>query len=126
MDPQALLQKVASTGISAAGKEDMIELACAFWHEGFVPDSAKIMQLDAARRQVAGYLTEVFSTFNVLDVASAKRLLEVAKQIKSTFEVDIQVESEDEIAGEWGLMEGIGQHLDYLLYYQTRHYVHKK
>ncbi len=126
MNRDALLKKIAVQGIEATSFDEMVVLACAFWHEGFVPNLDNIKHLDAEELKVAGYLVEIFSTFNCVDDSKAKSLQAFANHIKQHILPQPDKDNPDEIAAEWGLKENLDQHLGKLLYYQTRHYKHEK
>ena len=38
MNPQILIEQIAQHGLASTSADDMVALACAYWHEGFIPD----------------------------------------------------------------------------------------
>lgn len=65
--------KIHLYGFMSFTKEDMVKLACAYWHEHYVSDVNRVLTLDTEELRVAGYLTELFSTFNCLEEQDALR-----------------------------------------------------
>ena len=124
MNTGDLLTQVAAQGLSSVTKEDMVKLACAYWHEHYVPDVNRVLTLDTEELRVAGYLTEFFSTFNCLEEQDALRLVNVANKIKALLKPGYRESDLDEIAKEWGMTRNLNPFLADLLFYQTRHYKH--
>lgn len=125
---QQLLQKIVSQGMNNAEGEDVAALACAYWHEGFLPDVEQIARLPVEQQHLAGYLTEFFSTFNCLALEQSKKLIAAAmaiRQLNPPEPITDNIEVDD-IAKEWGLTQGINNYLKDILPFQTRHYKHKK
>jgi hypothetical protein len=125
MDINAVLIAVAKQGLLASSTDEIVKLACAYWHEGFIPniDSAKL--LPAEQQKIIGYLTEFFSTFNVVEKERAIKLVGLAHELKKQIAPVGNDSNSDEIAGEWGLAENLNEFHKDLLFYQTRHYVYE-
>lgn len=126
MDTQTLLEKVSQKVLDSSSSEQMIRLACAYWHEGFIPDTEKIKMLGEEPQHRAGYLTEFFAAFNCLDSANRKQLIAAAERIRSFKQPRANTDNPDDIAVGWGLDDNINAFLKDILYYQTRHYRHEK
>lgn len=126
MDTSTILLKVAKQGLSASSTDEIVKLACGFWHEGFFPDIDSVKPLPVEQQKIVGYLTEFFSTFNIVEKERAIKLVDLAHDLKIQIAPVVNESNADEIAAEWGLADNLnGFHKD-ILFYQTRHYVHKK
>ena len=121
-----LLEKVTGQNIELSSVEDITELACAYWHEGFVPALEDLERLSEDQKINAGYITEFFSTFNCVNRKQALELVEVSSALKSRLKPVEDEANSDEIAGEWGLKENLNKFHKDILFYQTRHYKHSK
>lgn len=124
MDIQAVLEKVAQQGLAATSGDEIMLLACAYWHENFNPDLARVKQLTIQEQKVIGYLTKYFSAFNCIDEPHALELIDAANQIKAWAKPTISKDNDDDFAAEWGLADNINQFLPDILFMQTRHYIH--
>lgn len=122
MDTQSLLEKVAAQGLSASSKDEIVLLARAYWHEGFVPDLDRVLRLPSDRQKLAGYLTEFFSMFYCMEEERALALAEVARRIKAAATPRLAENNKDQLAAEWGLVDTINVFLPDILPYQKRHY----
>lgn len=126
MSPEILIEKIAKQELASTSVEDMVSLACAFWHEGFIPDFDKICHLPKNQLQLIGYLTEFFSLFHCVAETRAIELVNLANKIKVIVQPQPTADNPDEIAAEWGLTDNMNKFLGDILYYQTRHYHHTK
>ena len=126
MSPEGLIEKIAKQGLASTPAEDMVSLACAFWHEGFIPNFDKISHLPKNQLQLIGYLTEFFSLFHCVAETRATELVNLAGKIKTIVKPQPTSNNPDDIAAEWGLTENMNKFLGDILYYQTRHYRHIK
>lgn len=124
MNASNVLFKVAEQGLNSSTREEFIALACAYWHEDFFPDMASVKNLPHKQQLIIGYLTEFFSTFNVVEKERAIRLVEFSNALKNQLKPVSNDNNADEIAAEWGLAENINEHHQHILFYQTRHYEH--
>jgi hypothetical protein len=126
MDTSSVLNKVARQGLSASSLDEIIKLACAYWHEGFLPDIDSSKLLPVEQQQIIGYLTEFFSTFNIVEKERAIKLVGLAYELKNQITPVVNDSNADEIAAEWGLADNLNDFHQDILFYQTRHYVHKE
>ena len=124
MDSHKLLNTMAKQGLSSTTKDQMITLACAFWHEAFVPDVDFFLASSQEEQRTAGYLIEFFSIFNCLNEEETESLLSVTQALKNKLQPNFKASNLDDIAQEWGMEESIMPFMDELLSYQTRHYRH--
>lgn len=124
MNTFELLEKIAKQGLGATSSEEMVKLACAYWHENFFPDVGKVNQLPSDQQRLIGYLTEFFSMFNCVDESRALRLVDISAKIKTAVNPIPANDNADDVAGEWGLEENMNSFLGDILHYQTRHYRH--
>lgn len=124
MTTQELLEKISHHGLDSSSKEEIIRLACAYWHEDFLPDIGRILKLGREQQKRAGYLTELFSMYHCVDESRALQLVALAHRIKTRAKPPHNNNNPDQIAAEWGLVENINPFLGDILYYQTRHYKH--
>lgn len=124
MKTQELLEKIGKQGLAATTKDEMVRLACAYWHEDFLPDINHIMSFSTEEQRIMGYLTEFFASFHCVEESRIKKLVELANRIKSVLNPAITTNGPDEIAAEWGVTDNMDRFLDDILFYQTRHYVH--
>jgi len=121
-----LLKKVTGQNLENSSVEEITELACAYWHENFVPALEDIEILSKDQQIKAGYITEFFSTFNCIDRDQTLRLVEISTALKMKFKPAENEKNTDEIAAEWGLSENLNRFHKDILFYQTRHYKHNK
>jgi hypothetical protein len=126
MDTSTLLLKVAKQGLLASSTDEIVNLACAYWHEAFLPDIDSAKLLPVEQQNIIGYITEFFSTFNIVEKDRAIKLVELAHKLKKQVAPVSNDSNADEIAAEWGLAENLNDFHKDILFYQTRHYVHKK
>jgi hypothetical protein len=126
MDTNAVLLAVAKQGLLASSTDEIVKLACAYWHEDFLPDIDSAKLLPAEQQKVIGYLTEFFSTFNVVEKKRAIELVGLAHELKNQIAPIGNDSNADEIAGEWGLAENLNDFHKDIIFYQTRHYMHEK
>jgi hypothetical protein len=126
MDTSSVLLKVAKQGLLASSTDEIVKLACAYWHEGFLPDIGSAMLLPLEQQKRIGYITEFFSTFNIVEKERATKLVGLALKLKKKIAPDRNDSNADEIAAEWGLDENLNDFHKDILFYQTRHYEHKK
>jgi len=124
MDIQNTLEKVAKQGLNASSGDEMLLLACAYWHENFTPDLTRIKLLADREQHVIGYLTQFFSTFNCITDVRTTKLSATANIIRSWTNPTVAKDNFDDIAAEWGLSESISIFLGDILFFQTRHYEH--
>lgn len=124
MNYLSLLKKIAKHGIEDSSKKDIIEMACAYWHDDFLPDLEKIQSLPLEQQKIIGYITEFFSTFNCVEKDRAKKLVQISNKIKTAVKPVSTPSNNDEIAAEWGLTENLNKFHKDILFYQTRHYQH--
>jgi hypothetical protein len=125
METSAVLNKVARQGLSASSTDEIIRLACAYWHEVFSPDIDNAKLLPVEQQKIIGYLTEFFSTFNIVKKERAINLVSLAHELKNQIDPVSNNSNADEIAAEWGLSENLNEFHKDILFYQTRHYVHE-
>ena len=59
-----LLASVSASRLVLSDPTELERLACAFWHENYVPSHSFLNSLSVEERAVAGYLIEFFSGFN--------------------------------------------------------------
>jgi len=124
---EEVLIRIASSGLSKAAKEDVVQLACAIWHEGYVPSVEFILSRGKEEQRIIGYLTEFLAAFEVLSLDQIKTLVWVAEEIKEQLQPQYkEAKGLDDIAKEWGMDVGINDYLEHILFYQTRHYKHKR
>lgn len=126
MDTSTVLLKLAKQGLLASSTDEIIKIACAYWHEDFLPDIDSAKLLPVEQQKIIGYLTEFFSTFNIVEKDRAIKLVGLAQELKKQISPAGNDSNEDEIAAEWGLAENLNDFHKDILFYQTRHYVHKK
>ncbi len=124
MTTQELLEKISHQGLVSSTKEEIIRLACAYWHEDFLPDTDRLLKLGVEQQKRAGYLTERFSLYHCVNESRALQLVELAYRIKARVNPIHNNNNPDQVAAEWGLVENINPFLGDILYYQTRHYQH--
>ncbi len=125
-DINLTLSRIVKSKLVIADPNDMVLLALAFWHEGFVPDFDWTKELDEDGQHIVGYLTEFFAGFNVLCHEEREQLLRFVNKLKPLTPKNIAPdEYRDELATEWGLEHDITPYFEYLSHYQTRHYDHK-
>ncbi len=117
---EKVLLRIALAGMEKAKREDFIHVACAFWHEGYVPNLSKFRMLSKEEKRVVGYLTEYFTGFSVLNRRQSLALLKVSDKIKVEVKPECNEFSRiDPVAKEWGLTAGMDRHLSDLLLYRT-------
>ena len=124
MTTQELLEKISHQGLGNTSKDEMVRLACAYWHENFWPDVDRILQLDKETQRTAGYLTEFFSSFHCVEKERIAKLVKLAHRIKANVHPNLDLQVMTTIAEEWGVKENMSLFLDDILFYQTRHYKH--
>lgn len=124
MNTFALLKKISAHKLSEASSKEIVEIACAYWHEQFLPELKDIESLPLEQQKVIGYMTEFFSTFNCVDKEQAMKLINIANTIKKHIQPFQSSSNTDEIAAEWGLIENLNNFHKDILQYQTRHYQH--
>ena len=90
-----------------------------------MPDIASVKLLPQEQQKIIGYLTEFFSTFNVVEKERTIQLVELASKLKEQITPVFNDQNMDEIAAEWGLDENLNTFHKDILFYQTRHYEHK-
>ena len=122
MNYLSLLKKIAEHGIENSSSKDIIQIACAYWHDDFLPDNKEIDSLPLKQQQIIGYITEFFSTFNCVEKERALMLVQFANKIKDTVKPAPKPSNTDEIAAEWGLTENLNKYHKDIMFYQTRHY----
>jgi hypothetical protein len=125
MDSSAVLLKVAKQGLLASSADEIVQLACAYWHENFMPDIVYAKHLPIEEQRIIGYLTEFFSTFNVVEKERTIKLVALANELKEQINPVFNDQNMDEIAAEWGMDENLNDFHKHFLFYQTRHYKHK-
>ena len=124
---EEVLIRIAASGLSKAAKEDVVQLACAIWHEEYVPSVEFILRREKEEQRTIGYLTEFLAAFEVLSLVQIKTLVRVAEEVKEQLHPQYkEVRGLDDIANEWGMDVGINDYLEHILFYQTRHYKHKR
>ena len=123
-DLYRVLERTADSGLIQVQKKDMVSLAVAIWHEGFVPDTNWVKQLDNKSQRVVGYMAEFFAGFNVLCHEEREALLVFSAQLKNNIPVVEKDEYRDALATEWGLENDLTKYFEDIAHYQTRHYVH--
>lgn len=122
MDIFPVIKNLTDDNLSSMSSDEIIQIACAYWHEDYVPDLDKIKKLNAKHQLIIGYLTEFFSAFNCVGKERTSLLVDIAHQIKSWLEPEVNPDNTDIIAGEWGLSNNINAFHADILYYQTRHF----
>lgn len=90
-----------------------------------MPDTDSVKSLPVEQQRIIGYLSEFFSTFNVVEKERAIKLVEFANKLKERATPVCNNDNADEIAAEWGLDENLNKFHKDILFYQTRHYEHK-
>jgi hypothetical protein len=129
MNAQQQFEKVVSSSFDTLSSEDLKPLALGLWYEDYVPE---LNGLGLVELQKAGYLLDLFASFNCVSENRQLELMELTKEIKqnlsdfleqmeSCYTLKLEV---DVIAQEWCLTEDVSEAVHDLLKYQTRHYVH--
>jgi hypothetical protein len=120
------LASVAKSSLLNTPVEDLVKVAVAMWHEGFVPDYSWVKKLDQESQRVVGYMAEFFAGFNVLCNEERKTLLQFSEQLKPSNPQYIKPDdNRDELATQWGLEHDLPPYFEHLSHFQTRHYEHK-
>ena len=120
------LERVAQSGLLQASVDDLVAIAVAMWHEGFVPDNTWVSTLDQKSQSVVGYMAEFFAGFNVLCNEERKRLLWFAEKLKPSSPQYVKPDDyRDELATQWGLEHDLTPYFGHLSHFQTRHYQHQ-
>jgi hypothetical protein len=120
------LATVAKSGLLNTPVEDLVMVAIAIWHEGFVPNYSWVKKLDQESQLVVGYMVEFFAGFNVLCGEERKKLLQFSEEFKPHNPAyDKPDDNRDELATEWGLEHDLTLYFEHLSHFQTRHYEHK-
>ncbi len=125
MNAFSLIKQTAENGLKSLSSEEVVQIACAYWHENYTPDLEEVKKLEPEQQAIVGYMTEFFSTFNCVSKKRTIDLIETAREIKSWINSVVNPENPDEIAGEWGLVENLNEYHKDFLFYQTRHYQHE-
>lgn len=120
------LDRVARSGLVDAPVDDMVTVALAVWHEGFVPNTTWVKKLDQRSQLVVGYVVEFLAGFNVLCNEERKKLLRFSRKLKPSNPQFVEPDAyRDELATEWGLKNDLTPYFEHLSHFQTRHYGHK-
>lgn len=120
------LERVSKSGFLNAPVDDLVTVAVAMWHEGFVPHHAWVKKLDQRSLLVVGYLAEFLAGFNVLCSEERNHLLQFAEKLRPAHPPSVKPdEYRDELATQWGLEYDLAPYFEHLSHYQTRHYQHE-
>lgn len=123
MNIQLTLENVAQQGLLKSSSDEMMLLACAFWHEDFLPDLLRIEALPVNDQKIIGYLIKFFSAFNCIGENRAAELADLSEKIRVRVK-PLPSDNVDDFAAQWGLAENINPFLPDILHMQTRHYIH--
>lgn len=125
LNPQQTLERVATVGLVRAREEDVLSVARALWHEGFVPDFANLTE---AQQREAGYLVGRLARFNVVERERKAVLLKSVERIKSNLAPVARSAGRvnDPLADELGATGDLGRFMVKLLPMQTRHFVRER
>ena len=126
MDTQLLLEKIAKQGLEQSSTDEMVSLACAYWHENFTPDINRIGHIPYKEQITIGYLTKFFLSFHCVSSVRKRALLDIESKIKLIANPKSMDRDDDEFASEWGMTESINKFIADILPYQTRHYKQAK
>lgn len=128
MNRQQQFYKVISSSFANLSLLELKPIALAFWHENYIPN---LQDLSFLELQKAGYLIELFANFNCVSDTRQLELMKLVAQIKQDLPLPIKPtkiltsrSSVDAIAQEWNLSEDLSSLMQYLLPFQTRHYIH--
>ncbi|GLS25905.1 hypothetical protein [Marinibactrum halimedae] len=117
-------KKVIQSELKDASTEDVILIATAIWHEGFVPDIAWLESLSIEDQCIAGYITEFLAGFNVICKEEREHLLSVSKHFSSNAKNIAPNKNRDELATQWGVAHDLTPYFEHIAHLQTRHYKH--
>ena len=124
-DVHNALSRVAASRLLDTPVEDLVMVALAVWHEGFVPDVAWVCRLDKKSQCVVGYTIEFLAGFNVLCHEEREKLLQFSCDLKFSCSANIEPDDyRDELATEWGLEHDLTPYFEHIAHFQTRHYKH--
>lgn len=120
------LGRVAESRLRNTSVEDMVAVALAVWHEGFVPDVSWAKKLNPISQRVVGYVLEFLAGFNVLCHEERENLLHFSRELKPSSVPRATTDPyRDELATDWGLEYDVTPYFEHLSHFQTRHYGHK-
>ncbi|WP_086930650.1 hypothetical protein [Agarilytica rhodophyticola] len=119
------LDRVAESRLRNTSVEDMVAVALAVWHEGFVPDVSWAKNLNPESQRVVGYMIEFLAGFNVLCHEERENLLSFSEKLKPSSVPYVTPDRyRDELATDWGLKHDVTPYFEHLSHFQTRHYGH--
>ncbi|WP_103654445.1 hypothetical protein [Agarilytica rhodophyticola] len=119
------LGRVAESRLRNTSVEDIVAVALAVWHEGFVPDVSWAKKLNPTSQRVVGYALEFLAGFNVLCHEERECLLSFSNQLRSADIPYVEPDPHrDDLATDWGLKHDITPYFEHLSHFQTRHYGH--
>ena len=125
-DVYEALERVSNSRLKDTSSDDLVMVALAVWHEGFVPNETWAKSLTLKQQLVVGYVMEVLSGFNVLCQEERKKLVEFSGKLRPSNPPYVEPDDyRDEVATEWGLENDLTPYFKHLSHYQTRHYAHK-
>ncbi|OZG70327.1 hypothetical protein BTA51_26800 [Hahella sp. CCB-MM4] len=120
------LERVANSGLVDTPVDDLVMVALAVWHEGFVPDEVWAKRLDSMSQLVVGYVVKFLSRFNVLCAEEYEKLQQFSAKLKPSTPPQVKPdEYRDDLATAWGLEHDLTPYFKHISHYQTRHYVHE-
>jgi len=124
MSLQQKFENIVSSSLTPLSPEDLKSIALGFWHKGYTP---KLDGLNSLELRRAGYLVNLFMSFNCVSDTRQLELMALTQEIKEklpNLQAVTSHNSQDPIAQEWHLGEDISTAIQPLLKYQTRHYIH--
>ncbi|MCG7639703.1 hypothetical protein MHN02_20525 [Alteromonas sp. CNT1-28] len=130
---QKTFNEIVDKNLEDASSESIKTLALAIWYENFIPDVSLVC--DPQHTQRAGYLLERLLAFHCVAPVVRENLREAVHQLEIMVSKRLEMPPlssvinnnrlpGDPLAKRWGLQESLKTHIQSLLPYQTRHYIH--
>ena len=123
MNLQQKFETIVRSSLTSLSSEDLKSIALGFWYEDYTP---KLDDMNSIELRRAGYLLDMFMSFNCVSDTRQLELMALTQEIKKGLSdpPPNSYSSLDSIAQEWHLAEDISAAIQPLLKYQTRHYIH--
>ena len=125
---------VVNTDFQELPSDGLVQLAVGIWYENFVPDIQPLETPVSIAR--AGFILERLLAFQCVSSHVRYRIRPIintlAKRLSSDFVIlpistviNNRENRGDPLAHRWGLCTSIARHIQAILPYQTRHYIHR-